>query len=471
MDYRIFESKFEYPELAVIDLLMQKSDLFGDERNMLFYRRYKEPLYCLTFKNGSKYLAINGRCNLFVAKTMKEAITKINYIQRSGNIYLRGGSIAFLIIESNLGSHNSDGVLFFDFKSIEKDIDTYIPLFYERLMNSLTIYNEQNRFTGTINTSRSHNADYSGKSVAFTSEDISKNNLMLLKSIYNDVNSKCAFILGNGVSIPFGSDSWERLISNLIDYLSPFYIKNADGIIKELSKSNYLISSFVKSTFEEKGQESVFIDGLKYCIYRKFNSEMLKDNSLLKAIALAKINKPDLAILTYNYDTFLEQQITECNPSLQYKSYSGRYYAKHFSDSIIHLHGTIKSDSDRIDKTLVLTDKDYFNAYLSKKNSWVCKAQEDILSNYNCLFIGSSMSDLFQLSIIEKVFENRNHDWKCFALMCFKKELGDNDKNNLMKFYKNKGVYIIFVDEHSNLSSILNSITGNSFPTNKSYSP
>ena len=36
--------------------------------------------------------------------------------------------------------------------------------------------------------------------------------------------SNCAVIIGNGVSIPFGSDNWSTMIKNLVDSLEPFHI-------------------------------------------------------------------------------------------------------------------------------------------------------------------------------------------------------------------------------------------------------
>lgn len=470
MSYKTFKEKYEYPDLAVLDFLMQKADLFGDERRLVFFRN-EDPLYCLTFRNGFKYLSISGRCSLFISKTLKEAKATLALIKKEKYIFLRSENLVFLVIENHSDNQSPKGAIFLDYKNIEDDAENYIPLFYERLIEGLKTFRRDDKPKKPVDANQENNTDYSNKSVSVSSSDISKNNFDLFKKLFDDKNSKCAFILGNGVSIPLGSDSWEKLISNLIDYLSPFYIKNAEGVIKELSKSNYLISSFVRSTFKEKGQESIFIDGLKYCIYRKYNTGMLKADSLLKAIALAKINKPELAVLTYNYDNFLEQEITDCNPALKYKSYSGKNFVKYLTNRIIHLHGTIDSKSHKIDDKLILTDKDYFNAYLSKRNGWAYKAQKYVLSNYNCLFIGSSMSDLFQLSIIEKVYESYGRDWKCFALMCFKNELDDNDKNNLIRFYRSKGIYVIFVNDYDELAPELNKITGNAFSTKKSYSP
>ena len=51
-------------------------------------------------------------------------------------------------------------------------------------------------------------------------------------------------------------------------------------------------------------------------------------------------------------------------------------------------------------KGVVLTQEDYYKTY--KNKNWVVKTQETAL-NGNCLFVGSSMSDLFQMSVIDGV--------------------------------------------------------------------
>jgi hypothetical protein len=103
---------------------------------------------------------------------------------------------------------------------------------------------------------------------------------------------------------------------------------------------------------------------------------------------------------------------------------------------------------------LILTQYDYYSVY--KGNNWVSKKQKELLENYTCLFVGSSMSDLFQMSLINDVRNKaikksmnnmkKNNDnikiWKCFALMCLK-GLSARDKVAIFNYYLNKGIHII----------------------------
>lgn len=355
-----------------------------------------------------------------------------------------------------------DEFLVINYSFISQDLLNYKPYYYSRLVD---LYFKNKKPVANVPKENNYNSSLVTNDVVEQVSPISfsDKHAFEFQHYLEENDEDCAFILGNGISIPLGADPWSKLINNLIDYLTPFYIKNADKVINELSKSNYLISSFVKSTFKTKGQEEIYKAGLKYCIYRKFNKEMLNENTLLKADALAKLKYRNIGILTYNYDNFLEQQISVCDPSFKIKSFSAKSYRKHFIDAIIHLHGTIKTSSKKLDSNLVLTDEEYFNAYLNNYGGSIRKAQEFALVNKHCLYIGSSMSDLFQLSIISRIKSQSGDGWCCYALMSAE-DLDENEENDLIKFYLEKGIRIIFAKSYEALKDRLNDITKCSFP-------
>lgn len=261
-----------------------------------------------------------------------------------------------------------------------------------------------------------------------------------------------ALILGNGISIPFGTDSWTKLIDNLLDSMTPYHISDPSHIRSFLNDSSYAISSFAKCTFDRDSLSKKYDAALYSSIYRKFHSLMLNENTIIKAIARGKEKYPKIPILTYNYDTFVEQQ---------YENITGNYlnhnlcddYAKDPSFGVIHLHGYIGYTTGK-SKDIILTDKEYFDAYLGHPKSKVRDVQINALTNYKCLFIGSSMSDLFQMSIIQDVARKEGKRWCCFAVMCFN-GLTLNEKIQLMKFYRDKGIYIILAKDFEHMPDVV----------------
>lgn len=465
----VFE-KYNYAELVALDILMQKADAFNDSYHVSTFPGLSNRLF-LSFNDGFKFLHLNGYCKIFVAKDETHFLEIKKYINEINNSSRKSHTI-ILLLDDNVARIKIDrSQIIINIDFIKNDLNNYAPFYYDDL---IALINKENKPSSSGVSSKkqiSSNSPIAIKQISSKdySKDFSQKNADEYKKYLETNPQDCVFILGNGVSIPLGADPWDKLINNLVDYLTPFYISDVSGIVNELSKSNYLVSSFVKSTFIEKGQEDVFKAGLKYCVYRKFNKSMLKENTLLKSVALSKIKYPELTILTYNYDNFLEQQIMECDPSKKVKSYSGKSFNKHILDKIIHLHGTIKLKDETIDKRLVLTDEEYFDAYLNNNNNWTYKAQYESLFDKKCLFIGSSMSDVFQLSIIEKK-KQKGEEWSCYALLS-SQGLGSNEISNLLRFYKDKGIRVIFVDDFKFLADRLNDITNCYFdPQIKSFS-
>ena len=272
----------------------------------------------------------------------------------------------------------------------------------------------------------------------------------------------CAVIIGNGASIPFGSDSWTSMINNLSNYLEPYFVESSSNIRNALFNSSYAISSFVKNTLIRNGLSDKYIEAIHYCVYRRYNPLMHDRPSILKALALAKQKYPYLPLLTYNYDTFLEKQYKhETSKGLLYLNGNDGFQPSPnvYKNNVIHLHGYLSYSTKKY-SGLVLTDEEYFDAYLNSIRSWVYNTQIDVLRNYKCLYVGSSMSDLFQMSVINKARKGRgNEKWNCFALMCFK-DLSLKEKMELIKYYLEKGVKVIFVEAYDKLPAKLAELFG-----------
>lgn len=270
--------------------------------------------------------------------------------------------------------------------------------------------------------------------------------------------AKPALIVGNGVSIPFGSDNWSQTSSNLYDYLFPFYLSNPDKVKEIIGNTNYSITSLVKETLDKEA----FSSALWHCIYRKYSkNKMHNETTLVRSIIKAKYRNQEMPIFTYNYDNFLETDSSLIYPDFKIKSvYDNKCFQTIGEPRIVHLHGFL--DFEKTKRTMsdvIITDADYYKNYRS--SSWIVRAQKQLLKEHICLFVGSSMSDLYQMSLIHEVRSKHlkttneiEYMWKCFALMCIK-DLEDKDKLSIINYYLRKGVYLIFTDSFLKLPTIL----------------
>lgn len=260
-------------------------------------------------------------------------------------------------------------------------------------------------------------------------------------------------ILGNGISIPFGSDLWSQLSDYLFDYLKPQYIDNNELVKKTIGNNTFSTTSLSKQIISS----NKFNDAIYSCVYRKYEDSMHNSNTLLRQISITKMFNNDLKLITYNYDEFLEIDYNNyCHPDIKIRSVCNAKEDKKIPEpKILHVHGLISLDH-KVKKALVLTQEEYYKTY--KNNNWVVKVQEKALEN-NCIYIGSSMSDLFQMSIIDKVRDTYYRKsskyifiqpWRCYAMLCFK-GLSARDIATIYCYYLNKGVRIIFTQEFEEL--------------------
>lgn len=262
-----------------------------------------------------------------------------------------------------------------------------------------------------------------------------------------------SMILGNGVSIPFGSDSWSKVSETLFDYLSPLYLDNLSAVKKIIGDSNYFAASMSKTIISK----SKYNEALKQCIYRKYEPSMHTSNTLLRSVVKAKIKYINMPLLTYNYDTFLEEDFSLYKHSKIMPVCDESEDKLYSEPKIKHVHGFCENIFPANPKNIILTDEEYFNEY--KENNWVVNSQKHALKGFSCIYVGSSMSDLFQLSIIDEVKKELNKDeeyyklngiWYCYALVCLK-NLTPKDILTINNYYIRKSIRLIFVDDFDKL--------------------
>jgi hypothetical protein len=266
-------------------------------------------------------------------------------------------------------------------------------------------------------------------------------------------HEKIAMIVGNGSSIAFGSDTWQGLATSLADHLHPYYADNVGLVCSVLGGSTYASASLAESTLPQDEYYSTIYQS----IYRKYQQKMHTDYTLVRSITNAKYYHKDMPLYTYNYDCFIEDDYKIKFQSSELKTVEKASYISRTPEPFIcHLHGFFGKNKKHT--KLVLSDSDYFNQYLSHRK--IRMVHMELLEKYTCLFVGSSMSDFFQMSLIDEAKKHAakaKKPWKCFALMCFK-DLGTNDILLLCNYYLSKGIYVIWTKTFLELPKVLDGL-------------
>ena len=269
---------------------------------------------------------------------------------------------------------------------------------------------------------------------------------------------KPALFLGNGISAHFGSDNWETLSDSLFDYLKPEYVDDKNGVKKAIGATNYSSTSMSKYLIDSKK----YYESIYYSLYRKYSKTMHINGTLLRSVSTIKRANKDMPIITYNYDNFLEMDYEHAFSSKLFSVASRRQDLIIAEPKVIHVHGLMPYKNASRHSKIILTQEEYYSTYKAK--NWAVARQKELLSKNTCLFVGSSMSDLFQMSVINDVrkkyysFEEA-YSWKCFALLCLK-DMNPKDVVAIYNYYFSKGVHIIVVNDFDELSSKIMDLFG-----------
>ena len=193
--------------------------------------------------------------------------------------------------------------------------------------------------------------------------------------------------LGAGVSVSAQMPSWNNLLKEIVSIGKTIDQNDFDAISHEMDNSNLVIARYI--------QKSLGIDDneIRNRIWNIFyNNENVGESDLISSICnLVNIQKNVRSIITYNYDTLIEENLkkggTVCFPVYGYNR--GEYN----SFPVYHVHGIISRDNNnQRGERIVLNEKDYHEMY-SKVFDWSNVEQLHALTRCTCFFIGLSMKD------------------------------------------------------------------------------
>ena len=430
-----------------------------EEKNM---RITNSRPYDAYFPNGHPDIS-NEAFYLGIKYSNNESVI-INYINRMRDFNYRLYIIAPIELDKLSKKNFSNNIKILDKNFIEKLIEKNTAYWW--------------LYISSLNGSKNLIYDDSKRVIKYDSYPVLKCNLntkvelksdeieLLSKANEFDFKARCmsikgpAIIIGNGVSIPFGSDSWDKLANSVYDYMKPKYVDDLDKVRKSIGDTVFSITSITKDTIDVKKYDMAIYNS----IYRKYEKSMHNDSILLRAIVIEKNKKPNMPIVTYNYDNFFELDYNICFGS-NITTVGSQISDKVIGEpKVVHIHGSMPYNNISRKTKLILTQYDYYSVY--KGNNWVSRKQKDLLENYTWIFVGSSMSDLFQMSLINDVrnktikksmINNNGKIWKCFALMCLK-GLSARDKVAIFNYYLNKGIHIIFTEEYEQLPTKFKSL-------------
>ena len=110
---------------------------------------------------------------------------------------------------------------------------------------------------------------------------------------------------------------------------------------------------------------------------------------------------------------------------------------------MVHLHGILKEDDLTLGGDIVLTRSKYYEVYTDISKHKGLSLLFQTLKKETCLFVGSSMTDIFQMMMIDRATKD-NNDGLIFAVLPIDK-LNEGAKETIYQYFLRKHILNIAV--------------------------
>jgi hypothetical protein len=220
--------------------------------------------------------------------------------------------------------------------------------------------------------------------------------LSTLKNNFRD--EKLVLVLGAGVSMGFGLPNWEILLQKLMVMSINSKDDSSTNLSALFSKifnpSPLIAGRYLQKHFES--QKKLFEEEVRSILYKEIDREVqspLMDQIINFCISPGK--SPNLnSIITYNFDDILEERLKALPIDLPFKAIFGNSEDIEAGElPIYHVHGYLPEKGDLAENNLITFGENFYHKQYMDIYSWNNIVQINKFRDYNCLFVGVSLTD------------------------------------------------------------------------------
>ena len=292
------------------------------------------------------------------------------------------------------------------------------------------------------------------KAIAIDNEDLeskSNDNIMVLRNEIQ-TNDCFALVLGAGVSIDIGAKSWDDLLVYFENELKKLcIIDDVDELCKKVGGSSLITAQLCKDLYKNDTDFYWAIhNGLYGTFYIKTKYEMDEIIQIIKKC----LNKKHFRILTYNFDDYLEQFLS--NDKMNFNVLYSEKSNVTEQLSIYHVHGYLPKVNYKTHmnlehrKSIYLTEEHYNELY-NQPYSWQISSQLSFFRENICLFVGCSLADPNIRRLLELT---RKTNKKHYAILA-KDGMSIKDLSVASNHFARLGIEIIWIDSYDDIIPVL----------------
>ena len=252
-----------------------------------------------------------------------------------------------------------------------------------------------------------------------------KESLQNIKKFYE--TEQLVLFLGAGIAKDSGLPNWQELIEKLANELN----------IKEINNSFDFFVNLAQKYYIQFGENIYYKNLLDI-----FDLESKKPNKLIDKL----VNLKCKYIITTNWDDLIEKSIVN-----QGKFYDIIKKNDDFSKVGINTNLFIKIHGDLIDRNIVFKESDYLN--YEDNYPLISNFLKSLFVRNVFLLIGYSLSDFNVKQIVSWVQNRRNKNLPIYFV-----EVNKNFDYLEFEYYKQKGIFVLYLKEFYNDESITNRV-------------
>lgn len=292
----------------------------------------------------------------------------------------------------------------------------------------------------------------------------------------NGVKSNLSFALGAGCSVKANISNWEtlskalgyELLYGVLDKDESAYFnmvianKMTESIFSSFDKTSALEA--IQNLYETKATKFDYYKSLQKILYMSYDSPNDANTDLMKSIRECIIRNEINEVLTYNFDSVLEQALD--NTYSSNKKEVETSITNIHGIEIYHVHGYIPYDY-KIKTNVnnfIFTDKDYYENTLNQ-NNFTNFTQKKMFNRYQVIFVGISFTDGNLKEILRKRIidgDNLPQLYAFYKLPDFEKKgrekkiIETKYKILQQSYFDTLGIKIIWVRDYEEIPSKIN---------------
>jgi len=246
---------------------------------------------------------------------------------------------------------------------------------------------------------------------------------------------------GAGISFESGVPTWNKLLKELLkEVYSDHKLPDIDAKLADLFQNKQKLSPLIVANYLKLGLGKNFLSTVRDVLYKDYSKPSSSIIELVELCRPKRNRKPLKAIVTFNFDDIIEEQLKNEKIDCMSIFEEGERY-RESQIPVFHPHGYLPRKPKRLtSKYNIVFSEDAYHSQFIDPFSWSNLIQLNYLSSSTCLFVGISLTDPNMRRLLDVSERKNKNKTKNHYLIKKRYSLSDLFDDESMVTEKNKSL-------------------------------